>query len=685
MKLLDLFCGIGGASIGYFRAMPGIKITGIDINYKVGFSYPFHFICCDAVEYLRQNIDKFDFIHASPPCQKYSKSTAVHRSKGKMYNDYLDEVISILRNSKKPYVIENVLQAEPLRADLILSGYMFGLKLIKTRKFELSFDCEQPAGKKEGSVKAGDYAQIVGKGQYASQNSKTKFKESEKTVLETWKKVMKIENAKTPSELAEAIPPAYTEYIFSQYLKNQNFKTMETNTTTLSIEEIVILPELKNLIPPLTIDEYQNLEKSIVQQGCLSPILLWNNEKGEKILIDGHNRYSICVKHKINFDFNFLEFSSLDHVKEWMIQNQHSRRNVNKLTKAYLIGMEYNLIKKNKADNFKKTYPLQKDMVFKTDNTAEILAEKYKESKSNINRYAKFYSRMVELSKIDEITKTKILESESSFTLLNNFFEVLEGINYKVNFQKYNYNNIDFMLKQIIKENKATIKEIGKFEVPKYQNETLDNTFNKNTKEPETEETKEITLQQLAKSYNNPETELKAQIEGLKQLNEQYLKKSKDLKEENENIKKLVVNNSQLSKYTELEDKYNALIKEVNKTDDRIKKAEEKGALDYAKILETLAIAEGKASELERKLKNDSLDIKNLPSIRIVKCIKLCEAGFKLFRANYTNLTIEKFDVEAKSFLPYKREFTSANQIDKYLFIIDAEEWEHIILLPKGK
>lgn len=79
------------------------------------------------------------YIHASPPCQLYSNSTAVAKSKNpeKEYSNICVDIKDYLRSINKPSVIENVLQA-PIRNDIVLNGDMFRLKVLRSRKFELN-------------------------------------------------------------------------------------------------------------------------------------------------------------------------------------------------------------------------------------------------------------------------------------------------------------------------------------------------------------------------------------------------------------------------------------------------------------------------------------------------------------------------------------------------------------------
>jgi len=88
--------------------------------------------------------------------------------------------------------------------------------------------------------------------------------------------------------------------------------------------KLKINEEFKNLIPSLTTEEYEGLEKSIVQDGCREKITVWNG-----CIIDGHNRYEICTKHSITFEVLEKEdFETEADVKMWMINNQFNRRNL---------------------------------------------------------------------------------------------------------------------------------------------------------------------------------------------------------------------------------------------------------------------------------------------------------------------------------------------------------------------
>lgn len=87
--------------------------------------------------------------------------------------------------------------------------------------------------------------------------------------------------------------------------------------------KLTINEELKNLIPPLSNDEYNLLEQSLLDEGCRDKIVTWHDT-----IIDGHNRYEICNKHNIPFNVEDRDFENIEAVKLWMINNQNGRRNL---------------------------------------------------------------------------------------------------------------------------------------------------------------------------------------------------------------------------------------------------------------------------------------------------------------------------------------------------------------------
>ena len=102
-------------------------------------------------------------------------------------------------------------------------------------------------------------------------------------------------------------------------------------------------PEFQSQIPPLTDDEFKQLEENILKEGkLLSPLIVWNNT-----LVDGHNRYAILQKHpEIYFSTMPLRFENREEAIAWICRNQLGRRNLSPEQKRYLLGKQYEAEKK---------------------------------------------------------------------------------------------------------------------------------------------------------------------------------------------------------------------------------------------------------------------------------------------------------------------------------------------------
>ncbi|MGW6203009.1 DNA cytosine methyltransferase [Streptomyces sp. NPDC055089] len=130
LRVLDLFCCQGGAGMGYHRA--GFGVTGIDSAPQR--RYPFRFIQADALHYVREHGAEFDFIHASPPCQRYSRAQKIqHRE----HPDLIAPTRAALEATGRPWVIENVEEAaRELRDPVTLCAAAFGMRTYRHRLFE---------------------------------------------------------------------------------------------------------------------------------------------------------------------------------------------------------------------------------------------------------------------------------------------------------------------------------------------------------------------------------------------------------------------------------------------------------------------------------------------------------------------------------------------------------------------
>lgn len=194
MKLLDLFCGAGGASVGYSEA--GFDVTGVDINIQP--NYPFKSFKADAMDFP---LDGFDVIHASPPCQRYALASNSHDRTA--YPDLIAETRRRLQTTKAVWIIENVERA-PLINPVLLCGSMFSLGVIRHRLFESNIPMRAPGFCwHRGTVANGEYVRVVGHGGGLKHGTSD---------FATWQEAMQIDwmNRK---ELTQAIPPAYTRWL----------------------------------------------------------------------------------------------------------------------------------------------------------------------------------------------------------------------------------------------------------------------------------------------------------------------------------------------------------------------------------------------------------------------------------------------------------------------------------------
>lgn len=173
-------------------------------------------------------------------------------------------------------------------------------------------------------------------------------------------------------------------------------------------ENLIIKAELKSLIPPLSADEYKQLEENLIFEGCRDPLVVW--QKGDKyILVDGHNRYTICSQHNIEFKVETKEFTSLDRVKDWMINNQLGKRNLSEVAKSYLRGEQYANEKKSRGGDRKSKV---QNEPLKSESTADVLADEHKVSPSTIKRDAQYAEALNKFVGKDQELKWKILNKD---------------------------------------------------------------------------------------------------------------------------------------------------------------------------------------------------------------------------------------------------------------------------------
>lgn len=210
MRLLDLFCGAGGAAMGYHRA--GFEVVGVDIEDQP--RYPFKFWKADALSFLQldepQDVpSNFDAIHASPPCQAYSD---LQKQNKREYPKLIEPLRDRLQATGLPYVIENV-DGAPLRNPTVLCGTMFpSLRVIRHRLFETSFPVRSISHTGKHPL---IFTYDKRRPQYGCLNQNTSYVQvtgGGNCTVANKRAAMGIDWM-TGKELNEAIPPVYTTYI----------------------------------------------------------------------------------------------------------------------------------------------------------------------------------------------------------------------------------------------------------------------------------------------------------------------------------------------------------------------------------------------------------------------------------------------------------------------------------------
>lgn len=197
MRLLDLFCGAGGAAMGYARA--GFTVVGVDIEPQP--HYPFEFHRWDALTFP---LGGFDVVHASPLCQAHS---VMRFATGRQYPDLIPAVRRRLQQLDVPWIIENVPGAR-LPGSFVLCGTMFGLEIVRHRRFEVHpdlFDLLPPCSCRNGTVDGRLIAFRHGKPAPGRRHPPRQLERDFADACGvTWM---------TGRESRQAVPPAYTEWI----------------------------------------------------------------------------------------------------------------------------------------------------------------------------------------------------------------------------------------------------------------------------------------------------------------------------------------------------------------------------------------------------------------------------------------------------------------------------------------
>jgi len=191
------------------------------------------------------------------------------------------------------------------------------------------------------------------------------------------------------------------------------------------VTKISTMEQFAYLLPKLTTEERNALEESLREEGCRDPIVTWRGT-----IIDGHNRYSICQKHKIPFRIKTMDdLLNEDAVKTWIINNQLSRRNLTDEQRERFLGILHNTSKKGHGgardnsgrkpkDQIEPLKDASKDESGDKPDTAETIAKQHGVSRETIKRAGKYATALDRIGQVSPAAEAKIMSGEAK-SLIN--------------------------------------------------------------------------------------------------------------------------------------------------------------------------------------------------------------------------------------------------------------------------
>ena len=174
-------------------------------------------------------------------------------------------------------------------------------------------------------------------------------------------------------------------------------------------------PEFRSLTSPISQEERAELVESILHEGCINPIVVWNGT-----ILDGHNRYEICMENDVDFQLKSLDLQNREEAIIWICRNQMDRRNLSEERRKYLIGKQYESEKfigamnRQGINQYSEVRPtLLGEPLVTRNKTAMRLAERYHISHATVQKY-EHYSRAVDqIKQVDEDLVERMLSGET--------------------------------------------------------------------------------------------------------------------------------------------------------------------------------------------------------------------------------------------------------------------------------
>lgn len=251
----------------------------------------------------------------------------------------------------------------------------------------------------------------------------------------------------------------------------------EKQIYNLQIEE-----SFRQLIPPLTTNELEQLEENILKDGCREPLCVWENT-----IVDGYNRYEICTRLKIPFFIQQIDFNNKDEIIAWICANQLGRRNISEATRRYLIGKRYVTEKKLGATNPSgKNQHYEKEVggtlfhqpqtqVYKEKRhkrlTAEKIGNEYNITERTVRKFANYAQSIDRLAKeepefISEVLTGKIKISRDNISkLARQSSEIVNNLKNQLSSNNSNFVSYSDTRRIVpVKKEKTTVKDMPAYD-----------------------------------------------------------------------------------------------------------------------------------------------------------------------------------------------------------------------------
>lgn len=189
---------------------------------------------------------------------------------------------------------------------------------------------------------------------------------------------------------------------------------MKRQEFSKGVPPLVVDKALEDLLPSPLAEQLTQLEASLLADGCLNPIVVW--DQGVKyVIVDGHQRYRICKKHGISHSFKRLEFTDKTAAKIWMYEHQDARRNYTDEQRKYASGQLY-LLKKQSHGGDRKDQVDKLSTCSEVPKTADILAKDQNVNERTVRRAADFAEAVDAIGEASPELKAAILAGETKAT-----------------------------------------------------------------------------------------------------------------------------------------------------------------------------------------------------------------------------------------------------------------------------